>query len=100
MCLLCQSTLTRPALAVVNVLRTVGHHGGSEVKNDINTVQCLAQFFSCLKTSMYCHEPQGLIWFCLCMFVFLTLKAVGPIELKIFVCVLLKKQRLHLHCRS
>ncbi len=45
---------------------------------------------------MYHHEPQGLNWFCLCMF-FFTLKAVGPIdchymtdrlqrfELKIFV---------------
>ncbi len=65
---------------------------------------------SCLKTSMYRHEPQGLIWFCPCMF-FFTLKAVGPIdchymtdrlqrfELKIFVCVLLKKQsHLHLGC--
>uniref|UniRef100_A0A673JYB0 Receptor-type tyrosine-protein phosphatase F n=1 Tax=Sinocyclocheilus rhinocerous TaxID=307959 RepID=A0A673JYB0_9TELE len=25
---------------------------------------------SCLKTSMYRHEPQSLIWFCLCMFFF------------------------------
>ncbi len=31
------------APAVVNVLRTVGHCGGSEVKNYINTVQFLAQ---------------------------------------------------------
>ncbi len=29
--------------AVVNVFRTVGPCGGSEVKNDINTVQFLAQ---------------------------------------------------------
>ncbi len=40
--LLSQSTLTRHT-AVVNVLRTVGHWGGSEVKNYINTVQFLAQ---------------------------------------------------------
>ncbi len=31
------------APAVVNALRTVGHCGGSEVKNYINTVQFLAQ---------------------------------------------------------
>ncbi len=31
------------APAVVNALRTVGHCDGSEVKNDINTVQFLAQ---------------------------------------------------------
>ncbi len=59
---------------------------------------------------MYRHEPQGLIWICLCMF-FFTLKDCVPIdlhyrtdrlqrfELKIFVCVLLKKQsHLHLGC--
>ncbi len=58
----------------------------------------------------YRHEPQGLIWFCLCMF-FWTLKAVSLIdchymtdrlqrfELKILICVLLKKQsHLHLGC--
>ncbi len=56
---------------------------------------------------MYHHEPQGLIWFCLCMG-FFSLNAVSPIdlhymtdrlqrfELKIFVSVLLKKQS-HLH---
>ncbi len=42
-CLLCQSTLTRHSSAVVNMLRTVGHRGVSEVKNDINTVQFLAE---------------------------------------------------------
>ncbi len=42
-CLLCQSTLTCHAPAVVNALRTVGHCGGSEVQSDINTVQFLAQ---------------------------------------------------------
>ncbi len=41
--LLCQRTLTRHAPAVVNALRTVGHCGGSEVKNYRNTVQFLAQ---------------------------------------------------------
>ncbi len=74
--------------------------------------ECNRLLVLCLKTSMYRHKPQGLIWFCLCMFVFFTLKAVGPIDcsfmtdrlqwfelLKIFVCVLLKKQsHLHLGC--
>ncbi len=59
---------------------------------------------------MYRHEPQGLIWNCPCM-VFFTRKDLVPIdwhymtdrlqrfELKIFVCVLLKKQsHLHLGC--
>ncbi len=41
--LLCLSTLTRHAPDVVNALRTVGHCGGSEVKNDINSVQFLAK---------------------------------------------------------
>ncbi len=35
--------LMRHGPAVVNALRTVGHYSGSEVKNDINTVQFLAQ---------------------------------------------------------
>ncbi len=52
--------------------------GGSEVKkNNINTVQFLAQT-DCF-VSMYRHEPQGLIWFCLCM-VFFSLKAMSPID--------------------
>ncbi len=71
---------------------------------------------SCLKTSMYRHKLQGLIWFCLCkcvcfIFTLKDLERLEPIdwhhmtdrlqrfELKIFVCVLLKKQsHLHLGC--
>ncbi len=66
-------------------------------------------FFTSGPPHGYHHEPQGLIWFCLCMF--FSLKAVSPIdchymtdrlqrfELKIFLCVLLKKQsHLHLGC--
>lgn len=41
--LLCQSTYTRHMPDVVNALKTVGHCGASTVKNDINTVQFLAQ---------------------------------------------------------
>ncbi len=61
----------------------------------------------CLRTSMYRHEPQGLTLICLCIFVF-TLKYSVPIDrtdrlqrfdLKIFVCVLRKKQsHLRLGC--
>ncbi len=46
-------------------------------KNNINTVQFFAQT-DCF-VSMYRHEPQGLIWFCLCM-VFFSLKAMSPID--------------------
>ncbi len=64
----------------------------------------------CPRTSLYRHEQQGLIWICLCIFLF-TLKDPVPIywhymtdrlqrfELKIFVCGLLKKQsHLYLGC--
>ncbi len=97
-------------LTVVNTLRKVGRCGGSEVKHDILFSFLRRPIVLCLKTSMNRHEPQGLIWFCPCMF-FLSLKVVGPIdchymtdrpqqfELKIFVCVLMKKQsHLHLGC--
>ncbi len=78
--LLCQRTLTRHTPAVVNALRTVGHCGGSEVKK----IEILFSFLhrpivSCLKTSIYCHEPQGLIWFCQCMFCFLLSKPWVPL---------------------
>ncbi len=33
-----------------------------------------------LQVSMYCHESQGLIWFCLCICFFLSLKALSPIN--------------------
>ncbi len=69
MCLLCQSPLTHHVPDVVNALRTVGHCGGSEVYNYINTVQFLAQT-DCFV--FYRHEPQGLIWFCLCMLGFVS----------------------------
>ncbi len=97
----------RHAPAVVNTLRTVVHCGGSEVKNYVNTVQFLAQIVSCLNVS---SRAAG-FHLVLSVYIFFTLKAVGPIdchymtdrlqrfELKIFVCVLLKKQsHLYLGC--
>ncbi len=65
-----QSMLTCHGPTVVNVLRTVGHCGGSEIKKGI--VFLHRPTVSCLKTSMHRHEPQGFIWFCLCMFFFLS----------------------------
>ncbi len=44
--------------------------GQLDRKNYINTVQFLAQTDRFV--SMYRHEPQGLIWFCLCMFFFFS----------------------------
>ncbi len=38
-----QSAVKQDRRRLVNAIRTVGHCGGSEVKNDINTVQFLAQ---------------------------------------------------------
>ncbi len=92
----------------MNALRTVGQRGGSEIKNNINTVQFLAQTDRLMSLHLNVIVTSRRV--CLCMF-FLSLKAVGHIdcrymtdrlqrfELKIFVCVLLKKQRhLHLGC--
>ncbi len=87
--LLCQSMLTRHVPAVKN---TVGHYGRSDL-------------FSFLVKSQV--AGFNLV---LSVYVCFTLKAVSPIdcryitdrlqrfELKIFVCVLLKKQRWHLGC--
>ncbi len=47
---------------------------------------------------MYRHEPQGLIWFCLCM-LFFTLKAVGPIDCH-YMSDRLQRFELYLHLCS
>ncbi len=96
---------------VVNALRTVGHCGGSEVKNDINTVQFLAQTDRFMSLDLNILSRAAGFNLVLSVYVILTLKAVEPIdchymtdslqrfELKIFVCVLLKKQsHLNLGC--
>ncbi len=71
--------VTRQALDVVNALRTVGHCSGSEVKNDINAVQFLAQTdcFVSLDLNVL-SRAAGFHLVCLCMF-FFTLKAASPI---------------------
>ncbi len=87
-------------------------HWGLKIRNDRSvqeTEQYLYIFFTSDPPHGYRQEPQGLIWFCLCMF-FLSLKAVSPFdsnyksdrlqrfESKIVVCVLLKKQSLGCPC--
>ncbi len=89
----------------MNVLRTVGPCGGSEVKNNINTVQFLAQTDRFVSLDLNVSSRAAGFNLVLSVYVFFSLKAVSPIdchymtnrfELKIFVCVLLKKQS-HLH---
>ncbi len=105
--LLCQSTLTRHAPAVVNELRTVGPCGGSEGKNYINTVQFLAQTDRFMSLDLNVSSRAAGFNLVLTVYVFLLSKPWVPLtdiirlqrfELKIFICVLLKKQsHLHLH---
>ncbi len=83
----------------------------SRGKNDINTIQFLAQTDRFGSLDLNVSSQAAGFNLVLSVFVFLTLKAVSPIdchymtdrlqrfELKIFVCVLLKKQsHLHLGC--
>ncbi len=60
-------------LRLLNTLPPPISQMDSAVDQRYNTIQILCNLLhrgivSCLKTSMYRHEPQGLIWFCLCMF--------------------------------
>ncbi len=95
----------------VNELRTFEQCGGSEVKNNINTVQFLAQTNRFLSLDLNVSSRAARFNLVLSVYVFFSVKAVSPIdcyymtdrlqrfELKIFVCVLLKKQsHLHLGC--
>ncbi len=96
----------------MKALRIVGHCIESEVKQLYKycSVSCTDRFFA-LRTQCIVTSHRVLFWFCLCMFCFFSLKAMGPIdchymsdrllrfELKLFICVLLKKQsHLHLGC--
>ncbi len=93
------------------MLRTVGPCGGSEVKNDTNTVQFLAQTDRFVSLDFNVSSRAAGFNLVLSVYVILSLKAVSPIdchymtdrlqrfELKIFLCVLLNKQsHLHLGC--
>ncbi len=95
------------------MLRTVGQCSGSEVKKkDINIVQFLAQTDLFVSLDLNVSSRAAGFNLILSVYVcFFSLKAVSPIdcnymtdrlqrfELKIFVCVLLKKQsHLHLGC--
>ncbi len=95
----------------VNELRTVGHCGGSEVKNDIKTVQFLTQTDCFVASDLNVSSRAAGLNLVLSVYVFFPLKAMSSIdchymtdrlqrfELKILVCVLLKKQsHLHLGC--
>ncbi len=96
---MCQSRLTRHTPDVM----TVRHCGVSEVKYDINSLQFLAQTDRFVSYDINVSSRAASFNLNLCVLVFL-LKDSVPIdlhymtdrlqrfELKIFVCVLLKKQ--------
>ncbi len=79
------------------------------VKNYINTVQFLAQTDHFVSLDLNVSSRAAGFNLILSVYVFFSLKAVSPIdchymtdrlqqfELKIFVCVLLKKPESHLH---
>ncbi len=83
----------------MNARRTVGRCDGSEVKNDINTVQFLAQTDCFVSLHLNVSSRPAGFNLVLSVYVFLSLKAVSPIdchyipdrlqrfELKIFLCV-------------
>ncbi len=72
---------TRHTPAVVNALRTVRHGAGSEVKNYINTVQFLAQMDRFVSLDLNVSSRAAGFNLVLSMYVFLSLKAVEPIDL-------------------
>ncbi len=94
--------MTRLTPAVVSALRTVGPVSRSEVKNDINIVQFLAQTDRFGSKDLNVSSRAAGFNVVLSVYVFLSLEAVSPIdchymtdrlqqyELHIFVCVLLK----------
>ncbi len=106
-----QSAVKQDRRRLVNALRTVGPCGGSEVKNDINTVQFLAQTDRFVSLDLNVSSLAAGFNLVLSVYVLFSPQAVSPIdchymtdrlqrfELKISVCVLLKKQsHLHLGC--
>ncbi len=70
----------RHAPAVVNVLKTVGQCGVSELKNDINTVQFLAQADRFVSLDLNVSSRASGFNLVLSVYVFFSLKAVGPID--------------------
>ncbi len=65
---------------VVNALRTVGNYCGSEVKNDINTVQFLTQTDCFVSSDLNVSSRAAEFNLVLSVYVFLSLKAMGPID--------------------
>ncbi len=86
----------------MNTLRTLEPCGGSEVKNNINTVQFLAQTDGFVSLDLNV-SPQAAGFHSVLSVCVFSLKAVGTIDwhqlsaTAILVCVLLKKQS-HLGC--
>ncbi len=77
--LLCQNTLANYAPVVVNKLRTVGHCSGSEVKMyKYCSVFCTDRLFCVLRPQ--CIVTSHRVNLVLCVYGFLTLKAMGPID--------------------
>ncbi len=64
----------------MNELRTVGPGGRSEVKNDINTVQFLAQTDRFVSLDLSVSSQAAGFNLVLSVYVFFSLKAVGTID--------------------
>ncbi len=63
------------------MLRTVGHCSGSEVKNDVNTVQFLAQTDPFISLDLNVSSQAAGFNLVLSVYVFFSLKAVSPIDI-------------------